>query len=188
MEKLDSISNIRLETVLLLYDLPTNYTNIGTSPPLLFGVLILLFSVANSRPSGVVTPAVETKRVYPNKLTWKLDDEILEAIEDGYDTFKQAILANETSTLVFKKFGGQFIKDSNISPDAFAQLAIQLAYYKLLGRCDATYESASTKQFLHGRTETVRSVSNESVAFCKAAVQPVMTVEDRQLKVRNSSL
>jgi hypothetical protein len=37
--------------------------------------------------------------------------------------------------------------------------------------------------FLDGRTETVRSVGNESVAFVKAASQPIMSVEDRQLKV-----
>jgi hypothetical protein len=131
-------------TVLPLFVLQTKSTNTGNA----HSIITQFPSVANTRSLGVVTPAVETKRVFPHKLTWKLDEEILEAIEDGYDTFKNAILANETSTLVFKKFGGQFIKDSNVSPDAFAQLAIQLAYYKLLGRCDATYESASTKQFL----------------------------------------
>ena len=34
----------------------------------------------------------------------------------AYDSFKDAILANETSTLIFDRFGGQFIKDREMSP------------------------------------------------------------------------
>jgi carnitine O-acetyltransferase len=37
-----------------------------------------------------------------------------------------------------------------------------------------TYESASTKQFLHGRTETVRTVSKPSVAFCQSTTLPLV--------------
>ncbi|KAJ2504621.1 Carnitine O-acetyltransferase mitochondrial [Coemansia sp. RSA 2052] len=46
-------------------------------------------------------------------------------------------------------------------------MAIQLGYYKLYGRSRATYEAATTRAFAHGRTETCRSVSSESVAFCE---------------------
>jgi hypothetical protein len=37
-----------------------------------------------------------------------------------------------------------------------------------------TYESASTKQFLHGRTETVRCCSDASVAFVKSTTLPII--------------
>ncbi|CAJ0912523.1 2371_t:CDS:2, partial [Entrophospora sp. SA101] len=53
-------------------------------------------------------------------------------------------------------------------PDAFVQMAFQLAYYRHYGEPCATYESASTRAFLLGRTETVRSCSVDSVAFTKA--------------------
>jgi carnitine O-acetyltransferase len=46
-------------------------------------------------------------------------------------------------------------------------MAIQLAYYRLHGRVTATYETAHTRQFHHGRTETIRVCSKESLAFVK---------------------
>jgi hypothetical protein len=38
-----------------------------------------------------------------------------------------------SGTLEFSHFGGQFIKDVNLSPDAFVQLALQLTNYKMFG-------------------------------------------------------
>lgn len=52
------------------------------------------------------------------------------------------------------------------SPDAFVQMAIQLATYRLWGELGATYEASQVRIFLHGRTETTRSVSQASAAFC----------------------
>ena len=37
-----------------------------------------------------------------------------------------------------------------------------------LFRCLATYETATTRQFYHGRTETVRSCTSEALAFAQA--------------------
>ena len=53
------------------------------------------------------------------------------------------------------------------SPDAFAQVAIQLAIYRLHGHQAGTYEATQMRPFLHGRTETTRSVSPQSAAFVK---------------------
>jgi hypothetical protein len=47
-------------------------------------------------------------------------------------------------------------------------MAFQLAYKRMYGTTVATYESASTSGFLHGRTETIRPASFESVAFVDA--------------------
>ncbi len=63
-----------------------------------------------------------------------------------------------------------------LSPDAFVQMALQLAYYRQYGEPCPTYESASTRGFLHGRTETVRSCSVDSVTFTKA-------FDDKDIKV-----
>ena len=59
------------------------------------------------------------------------------------------------------------------SPDAYVQLTIQLAYKKFYGKNRPTYESASTRKFQEGRTETCRTVSEESVAFCDAMQHPL---------------
>ncbi len=56
------------------------------------------------------------------------------------------------------------------------QMVLQLAYFRIYKQPCATYESASTRQFLHGRTECIRSCSTESVAFTKAFDQSDITV------------
>jgi carnitine O-acetyltransferase len=55
-----------------------------------------------------------------------------------------------------------------VSPDAFVQMGFQLAFFTLTGETASTYESVDTKRFLHGRTEAMRSASDESVAFVRA--------------------
>jgi carnitine O-acetyltransferase len=57
---------------------------------------------------------------------------------------------------------------ASASPDAYIQLVLQLAYYRMYKKPTAVYESASTRFFLHGRTETGRSMSNESLAFIQS--------------------
>lgn len=47
-------------------------------------------------------------------------------------------------------------------------MALQLAYYRLHKEITPVYESASTRFFKHGRTETGRSMSVESLNFIKA--------------------
>jgi hypothetical protein len=47
---------------------------------------------------------------------------------------------------------------------------MQVAYYRMRGRFDSTYESAMTKHFLGGRTETIRPVTAESCALARAWV------------------
>lgn len=71
---------------------------------------------------------------------------------------------------------------AHISPDAYIQLALQLAWFKSRGSHTATYETASTRLFLHGRTETIRTLSVESVAFVRA-----MTDNGSSVECRNSS-
>lgn len=53
------------------------------------------------------------------------------------------------------------------SPDAYVQMAIQLAIYRLFKEQAGTYEASQMRPFLHGRTETTRTVSPASEAFVK---------------------
>ncbi|KAF2771997.1 hypothetical protein EJ03DRAFT_372550 [Teratosphaeria nubilosa] len=63
------------------------------------------------------------------------------------------------------------------SPRGHAKDLIQLAHHKLYGRNRPTYESAATRKFQEGRTETCRTVSDESVAFCEAMADPEADAE-----------
>ena len=51
-------------------------------------------------------------------------------------------------------------------------MALQLAYYRLHKKVVLTYESATTRHYYQGRTETIRPVSDHSVAFVRAMDDP----------------
>ena len=61
-----------------------------------------------------------------------------------------------------------FVKRLKLHPDFFMQMAIQLAYHRMHGQFVATYETGHTRAFFHGRTDTVRTLSTESVAWVRA--------------------
>jgi carnitine O-acetyltransferase len=112
----------------------------------------------------------------PLKLDFDLKPPVLDAIDKAEVSF-DALIATQDLTPVFcPQYGKGLIKKFGVSPDAFAQMVLQLAYYKKNGVCAATYESAQTKKFKWGRTETCRSVSNESVAWVKAMQDPKLSV------------
>jgi carnitine O-palmitoyltransferase 2 len=58
------------------------------------------------------------------------------------------------------------------------QLGIQLAYYKMRQKFVGTYESCSTAVYKHGRTETIRPVTNETKNFIESLSKP----NDEKLK------
>ncbi|KAG9460195.1 hypothetical protein GDO78_013643, partial [Eleutherodactylus coqui] len=72
----------------------------------------------------------------------------------------------------FEAFGKGLIKKARTSPDAFVQLALQLAHYRDKGKFCLTYEASMTRLYREGRTETVRSCTNESSAFVLAMTNP----------------
>ena len=82
--------------------------------------------------------------------------------------FNQLIGKHDLQVFPYHGVGSTRIKSLGCSPDAFAQMSIQLAYKRMFGVCRATYEPFSMRQYRHGRTETVRSVSIESQAFVAA--------------------
>uniref|UniRef100_A0A6G1SE62 Carnitine O-acetyltransferase n=1 Tax=Aceria tosichella TaxID=561515 RepID=A0A6G1SE62_9ACAR len=67
----------------------------------------------------------------------------------------------------YKQYGSNSIKSWRFSPDSWFQVALQFAYYKLHKRLGPCYESASTRQFAYGRTETIRSLTNDVAEFCR---------------------
>ena len=87
----------------------------------------------------------------------------------------------------FQGYGSSYIKKAGHSPDAYVQMAIQLAMYRLHGKQTGTYEATQMRPYLHGRTETTRSVSMESCAFVKCmGLQP--TFEDCESSLKEKRL
>jgi len=101
----------------------------------------------------------------PHKLEWDMVPELSIAVRFAETRLADLIQQNEFQTLDFAAYGKNFITSMGFSPDAFVQMAFQAAYYGLYGRVECTYEPAMTKVYLHGRTEAIRSVTEESVNF-----------------------
>ncbi|ESP03239.1 hypothetical protein LOTGIDRAFT_137716 [Lottia gigantea] len=110
--------------------------------------------------AGEVTP--------PVKLEFTLTNDILDDIEKAKDAADRFADDLDICTLTFKDYGKNFPKSVRMSPDAFIQMAFQLAYYRMYNEPCATYETASLRRFQEGRSDTIRSCSIESYNFTQA--------------------
>ncbi|SHO78981.1 Similar to S.cerevisiae protein CAT2 (Carnitine acetyl-CoA transferase) [Malassezia sympodialis ATCC 42132] len=118
----------------------------------------------------------------PERLDIKVSPEISKAAKDASAGFVELMDGQDISVLDFSAYGKSAIKSYKCSPDAWAQMCIQLGFYKLYGHPCATYEAAQTRKFKLGRTETIRSTSVESLAFCKAMEDPNVSDAERLSK------
>ncbi|KAF0682313.1 Aste57867_25540 [Aphanomyces stellatus] len=117
--------------------------------------------------------ALRQPRVTP--LQFRMTKPTLRAIAAAERTFDATVADHELHVESFFGYGNALIKTFQCSPDAFVQLAIQLAGRKHWGKYVATYEASQTRLYLHGRTETTRSCSSASKAFADAMVHTAPT-------------
>jgi carnitine O-acetyltransferase len=109
-----------------------------------------------------------------------LSTSILKSIDKAQLHFEEQMKDKESEVLLFHGFGSDEIKTKfKLSPDAFAQMAIQLAGRQVFQSFKATYESTQTRTFAHGRTEVTRVLTQESANFCEAMVNE-QTTQDKQ--------
>ncbi|XP_075167500.1 carnitine O-palmitoyltransferase whd isoform X1 [Haematobia irritans] len=114
----------------------------------------------------------------PTRLSWKLEP-CLPQIEEATLDANKLINDIDLRILVHNQYGKGFMKKCRLSPDAFIQMALQLAYYRDAGRFSLTYEASMTRLFREGRTETVRPCTIESAAWVKAMEDKTKTIEER---------
>ncbi|KAI3405314.1 CAT2 [Candida oxycetoniae] len=100
-------------------------------------------------------------------------------ISSAIAKFNETIASHDEEIFQHYGYGKGLIKKFKTSPDAYVQMLMQLAYYKLTGKVRPTYESAATRKFLKGRTETGRTVSNESKKFVETWTDPTSTIEEK---------
>ncbi|RAW43747.1 Carnitine [Phytophthora cactorum] len=135
-------------------------------------------------PRGQTTQQLERSLIAPKQLTFRFTSQTLRNIAEAEKVFDQTVIDHEVFVQAFYGYGARSIKSFRCSPDAFVQLAIQLAYKKLFKKNAATYEASQTRLFLHGRTETTRSCSAASAKFTDAmedASGAVTTEEKKKL-------
>ncbi|KAI5814607.1 acyltransferase ChoActase/COT/CPT [Pyronema omphalodes] len=111
----------------------------------------------------------------PSRISFTANEDVTKAIDTAKANFRDVIGKHDLRVLQYLAYGKNLIKKFKCSPDAYVQMIIQLAYFKMYGKNRPTYESAATRKYQQGRTETCRSVSSDSVAFCKAMASPDAT-------------
>ena len=129
----------------------------------------MLNSLHNKRIDlGSATPS--TNLPEPAAITFNLDSASKQAIQTGIKNYDAELSKHKISVLQYDGYGKNFIKKAKTSPDSWAQLVMQYAYYKLSGctRLAGTYESAQTRKYQRGRTEVIRSATPETLAWVKA--------------------
>ncbi|WP_406835557.1 choline/carnitine O-acyltransferase [Streptomyces sp. AHU1] len=130
----------------------------------------------HSRQSGARSqglPALEP-------IVFELDDALREQARSAAEAFAAYGENTATSTVSFTDFGSGAAKALGVSPDAFVQAAYQLAHQRAKGHLGATYESIATRQYRHGRTEAMRVVTPEMVAFVAAMEDPAADADARR--------
>ncbi|BGP50969.1 hypothetical protein JCM10450v2_006895 [Rhodotorula kratochvilovae] len=116
---------------------------------------------ASSSASGTPAPAL---------LPFELDSTSRKHIADAEKEFAAHIAPYDVHYTVYTRYGKEGIKRMKTSPDGWCQMLFQIAYYLTFNRPCATYEAAQTRRFQLGRTETVRILTPESLAFVRALV------------------
>ncbi|THH06706.1 hypothetical protein EW146_g9528 [Bondarzewia mesenterica] len=123
----------------------------------------------------------------PIELTFETNDAVLADVRTAEKHFEELVGAHDLHVLHYEGYGKAHIKRFKTSPDAWAQLVKQLAFYKLAGRPAVTYESAQTRKFQLGRTEVLRSASVESKAWVDVMNDPKATDEHRAALFRRAA-
>lgn len=123
-------------------------------------------------------PAENVKPV--EKLEFNLDNKSLEAIDQAKKDLDKQVKDLDLTVAKFTDYGKNFPKSVKLSPDSYIQTAFQLAFYRLYNEPCATYETASLRKYQHGRTDTIRSCSIESLAFCKGMCDTNVSQEQKR--------
>lgn len=120
---------------------------------------------AGARTQG--TPAVQP-------VDFVLSAELKGDVRDAASAFARYAAGFVDELMTFDDVGSDRAKGLGVSPDAFVQMACQLAHVRARGLTGSTYESIATRQYRHGRTEAMRVVTPEVVRFLAAMDDPAV--------------
>ncbi|EGN98888.1 hypothetical protein SERLA73DRAFT_54801 [Serpula lacrymans var. lacrymans S7.3] len=121
------------------------------------------------------------------RLEWVVDQKIKDECLRAENRAKLLIDNSDDSAFWFTDYGADWIKDvAQLSPDAYVQMVLQLAWYKSRGEFTATYETVLTRIFQHGRTETIRTLSSDSRNFVLAMADTSSSSTMRQALLRRA--
>ncbi|CAI4223055.1 unnamed protein product [Auanema sp. JU1783] len=124
--------------------------------------------------------------IFAKQLEIEVSDEMASEIERCMLSHTQAADDVDISSLIFRDFGKGLIKKFGVSPDGFIQMAIQVAQIYDQGKFVLTYEPASARFYKFSRTETLRTVSDESCDFVRSFMNAEITKEEKIEKLKKA--
>ncbi|XP_048167735.1 choline O-acetyltransferase [Corvus hawaiiensis] len=116
----------------------------------------------------------------PRRLRWKCSPDIQMYLASAAEKLQRVVGNLDFIAYKFEHYGKEFIKKQKVSPDAYIQVALQLAFYRCHRRLVPTYESASLRRFDEGRVENIRSATSEALAFVRAMAGDKTAVSDSE--------
>ncbi|XP_035019502.1 peroxisomal carnitine O-octanoyltransferase isoform X3 [Hippoglossus stenolepis] len=116
----------------------------------------------------------------PEEMVFTVDEKVLSDISQAKQQYLETAKDLQIVCYAFTAFGKAAIKQKKLHPDTFVQLAMQLAYYRMHKRPGSCYETAMTRKFYHGRTETMRPCTQEAVNWCRAMIDPSCDVNAKR--------
>jgi carnitine O-acetyltransferase len=128
-----------------------------------------------------------TLDVFPKKINFDIPDPVKRKIYFAETALGDQIVASEVYVLEFKDYGKTFITSNKMSPDAYVQMSMMLAYYQLYGKVVCAYEPVLTKSFYHGRTEAMRQATMEAKHLCEVFCDPTTGPEEKLAALRNAT-
>lgn len=123
----------------------------------------------------------------PRRLVWEISGALATKIQNAVKFAKRNLEDLDLEVRDHDTWGKGLIKKCKVSPDAFVQIALQLAYYTETGIFAQTYEASMTRLYLNGRTETVRSCSKEMANFARAMNDNLVSSEDKKKLFREAA-
>ncbi|XP_034715982.1 choline O-acetyltransferase-like [Etheostoma cragini] len=143
-----------------------------------------LMKYITGSPSKIARTSSIRELPSPRRLLWKYNPHIQELVAASGDRLKRMVDNLDMDVFKFNNYGKEFIKKQRMSPDAFIQVALQLAFYKCNRRLVSTYESASLRRFQDGRVDNIRSATREALAFVMSMTDERDTFTDSEKIIR----
>ncbi|XP_016889647.1 choline O-acetyltransferase b [Cynoglossus semilaevis] len=139
-----------------------------------------LMKYITESPSKMATASSVRELPAPRRLPWKCNPQIQGFLAASGERLQRLVNNLDMDVYKFEAYGKEFIKKQRMSPDAFIQVALQLAFYKCRGRLVSTYESASIRRFQQGRVDNIRSATREALAFVKSMTDERVVFADSE--------
>ncbi|VDL64095.1 unnamed protein product [Hymenolepis diminuta] len=105
----------------------------------------------------------------PEPVCWRVYDEMIPIYEKTLKLCESEIRSLQLSKIHFSVFGRSKVKQEwCLNVDAFIQAVLHTAYFRLTGRLALCAEYVPCRLFSNGRSETLRSLTNEMEDFIDA--------------------